>query len=110
MRQASVNNGKSTVAGSALTRAMVGEQQTLIMTTRDAFGNKVSSGNVVFSGRLAGPVPVTPSFARMTSGKSIAFRTRIATRFIRPIKSRPILIRTSITTCRMLTTIVVRRR
>ena len=34
MRQASVNNGKSTVAGSALTRAMVGEQQTLIMTTR----------------------------------------------------------------------------
>ena len=40
---ASVNNGKSTVAGSALTRTMVGEQQTLVMTTCDAFGNKVST-------------------------------------------------------------------
>ena len=41
---ASVNNGKSTVAGSALTHAMVGEQQTsLVMTTCDAFGNKVST-------------------------------------------------------------------
>ena len=61
---ASVATDKTTVTGAGLVRAKVGVQQALVMVTRDEFGNKVSSGNVVFAGRVTGPVPVTLAFAR----------------------------------------------
>ena len=73
-----ISSQQTRVTGEGLIRAVAGQEQVMTVTTRDQYGNEVTSGNAVFSGTLRGPLMVPIAFARIDGGQFTATYTATA--------------------------------